>query len=124
VDVPDVSPGLFVRGDVMPGSVPIHRGKTFRNQTVAIDNGEFYDCTFDNCQLEFSGVGKRVIAGCHFSEDCRWIFKGAAADTLSFLSALYHHFGPHGRRIVEDTFNTIRAGQDNPPPTARSKTND
>ena len=82
----------------------------YRDATIRLDGNNFEGCTFDRCHLVFSGTGEIGISGCKFNA-CKWTFEGAAATTLKFLSSLYTGFGPDGEKLVEDTFNNIRAGQ-------------
>ena len=82
-------------------------GITFQGVNVSLDETHFEGCTFENCTLTYSG-GRVGLVGCRFA-GCEWEFTGAAAATLSFMSALYA-MGPTGMRLIEDTFNSIRNG--------------
>ncbi len=83
---------------------------TYSETRVLLDNQEFRDCTFDNCELEFSGTGPVVMDGCHF-ENPKFVFTGAAQNTLQFMRNLYHGLGKDGKDIIESTFRNIRKAQ-------------
>lgn len=86
-----------------------HTGNLYESTTIRLDGNAFENCTFDNCTLEFGGTDKVGITGCKFN-GCQWVFVEAAATTIRFMSGLYTGFGPDGQKLVEDTFNNIRAG--------------
>jgi hypothetical protein len=78
---------------------------TFANQRVELDNNEFIGCKFEECDLLYGGGTPPALVNCSFGR-FRVSFKGAAADTLSFITALYHGgFKP----VIEATFDNIRS---------------
>ncbi len=64
----------------------IRRIKTFRGETVIIDECDYEDCTFIEVRLMFSGI--------HFGlksprfQKCTWVLTGAALPTAQFLKFL------------------------------------
>lgn len=80
--------------------------KTFRDQTVVLDGNEFDHCVFENCTLEYQGVKPVVLNGSSMT-NCKWAFKGPAANAVQFMSAMYQS-GADGAVLIESTFNTIR----------------
>ena len=80
---------------------------TYTNTKVLLDGKIFENCTFKDCTLEYSGTGTVELTGCNF-ENSKWVFTGAAGNTLNFLHGLYHGMGEGGKKLVEDTFNNIK----------------
>jgi hypothetical protein len=77
---------------------------SFSNQRVDLDNSVFIGCRFEKCNLVYKGGKPPSLVNCSFGE-FRISFEGAAADTLSFITALYHGgFKP----VIETTFDNIR----------------
>ena len=79
----------------------------FLKQQVRLDDNKFVECHFENCIMTYGGGPPPAIVGCSFS-GVVLSFTDAAANTLQFMSALYHVGGEGGRHIVEQTFETIR----------------
>ena len=80
----------------------------FSNQRVVLDEDEFFECTFNRCEIVYQGGDKAYLVGCRFEDQCSFRFEGAALRTLAFLRGMYHHMGQPGLRLVENTFNEIR----------------
>jgi hypothetical protein len=77
----------------------------FFKESVELDNNEFVACRFEKCNLVYKGGKPPSLVNCSFGE-FMISFKGAAADTLSFITALYHGgFKP----VIETTFDNIRS---------------
>ncbi|WP_051241719.1 hypothetical protein [Stappia stellulata] len=83
-----------------------HLGVAITGEDIVLDGGVFRDCRFDACRLHYDGGMLPVLTGCHFN-DCTWLFGGAAANTLTMLSALNQ--GGFDV-IVERTLAAIRSG--------------
>jgi hypothetical protein len=83
-----------------------HIKKAFKNTVVALDGNEFEKCVFDACTLEYDGSQAVSLTGSTMS-NCTWAFKGAAANAVQFMSALYQS-GSQGALLVEATFNQVR----------------
>ena len=78
---------------------------TFADELISLDDNEFHGCTFKRCTLEYSGGQPPTIQKCIFEQSPQIIFSGTAADTLNFLTSLYHGgFKP----IIEKTFDSVR----------------
>jgi hypothetical protein len=84
--------------------------KTFTKESIELDFNEFKDCTFKDCTLSYLGYGLFTLNGCRF-ENVAWRFGGAAANTIAFLTAMYHGAGEGGRALVERTLENIRTNQ-------------
>lgn len=84
------------------------RNYHFQDQDVVLDFGEFYDCTFEGCNLILHGYAPPSLVGCTFN-NCRWSFEGPASTTVQFMTAL-HRQGGGGRELIEHTFENIRRG--------------
>lgn len=83
---------------------------TYNDMRVQLDNQEFNNCRFENCELEYSGMGPVQLSQCHF-ENPKFVFSGPAQNTLQFLRNLYHGLGQEGKDIVEGTFRNVRKKQ-------------
>jgi hypothetical protein len=79
-------------------------GRTFSNETINLDDNEFYDCTFIGCRLIYAG-GETTLAGNSYDELTTYTFSGAAANTLAILSALY---ADRGGKFITRLFENIR----------------
>jgi len=93
-----------------------HDGKTFQGETIRLDNQEYIDCTFAECDLQYGGSGAVAFSNCRFDQ-CRWSFVDAASNTLRFMAGLYHGLGEGGKNLMEDLFDSIRS---TPPPGMES----
>lgn len=87
--------------------MPRHSQKTYRDQTVVLDGNEFDQCLFENCTLEYQGLRPIQLLGSTLN-NCRWSFKGPAANAIQFMSAMYQS-GAEGAQLIESTFASIRA---------------
>jgi len=85
------------------------KDKTFSNEDLDLDFNSFTNCKFVNCNMIYHGFGPIGMEGCSFTE-VRWTFSDAAALTLNFMSSLYVGAGEGGRRLIEQTFENIKAG--------------
>jgi hypothetical protein len=81
------------------------QNETFTDQQISLDDNEFHGCTFKRCTLEYSGGQPPTIQKCTFEQSPKIIFSETAANTLNFLTTLYHGgFKP----IIDKTFDNIR----------------
>jgi len=78
----------------------------FEYEIVRVDGDHFYDCTFNNCTLEFAGVEAPSFERCRFN-DSEWVFVDHAATTIAFLSQLPHDFGTAGKILFENLFRQL-----------------
>ncbi len=83
------------------------KNKTYENTNVLLDGKIFENCTFINCTLQYSGTDTVQLSGCNFGNP-KWVFTGAAGNTLNFLHGVYHGMGDGGKKLVNDTFNNIK----------------
>ncbi len=83
-----------------------HQGATFANETVALDGNDYLNCTFNNCEIVFSGTASVNLNGVNFN-DCRWTFEGPAGMTVNFMTALYQ---AGMTELIDQTFENIRRG--------------
>jgi hypothetical protein len=88
-----------------------HQNKTFKDQSVELDGNEFVGCTFQRCQLVYSGGALPRFDSCSF-EASPFNFQQGAGNALHFLRDLYH---AGLSQNVEALFDHIRK---NPPPGA------
>jgi hypothetical protein len=66
-----------------------HEGKHFSEVDITLDENEFYNCSFERCNLDYFG-GITDIQGCSFNDMNRLNFEGAADKTLRFMKLIYH----------------------------------
>ena len=76
----------------------------FADTSIIVDGNEYTGCTFVRCQILFSGGALPKLDNNSFM-DCRWVFDGAAARTVQFMTALY---SGGGKELIEATFESIR----------------
>jgi hypothetical protein len=86
-----------------------HTGQNFRQQEIHMDFNQFINCVFDGCLLIYHGYGAIHMEGCSFI-NVRWTFADAAANTVSFMAALYTGAGEGGKKLIDSTFDTIKKG--------------
>lgn len=83
---------------------------TFTNTVVRIDHGEYKNCLFDSCTIEYGGEGPISLVGCTF-RTCNWKLVGHAINTIMFLQTMYSNMGEFGQAMVENTFNSIKGAR-------------
>lgn len=86
-----------------------YRDKHFIKDTIDLDGESFFNCTFTDCILRYSGGALPEMQACTFS-DSTFELAGAADRTVIFITAMYHGMGEGGKNLVERTFENIRAG--------------
>ena len=70
-------------------NVNIFNRRTFEDETVIVDGGEFTDCQFIRSKLIYHG-GKFSFKGSNFlDKKCKYEFGGAAALTIAYLKAIH-----------------------------------
>jgi hypothetical protein len=82
-----------------------HRGTTYKNSRVRVDNEEFHYCTFDDCVIVYAASAGVTFERCSFNK-CSFAFEGAASNAVNFMKALYQ-LSPE---LIERTFDAIRLG--------------
>jgi hypothetical protein len=76
----------------------------FADQSIVIDGNHYVACEFVRCRIQFSGGSLPKLIDNSFT-DCSFVFDGAAARTVQFMTALY---GGGGKDLIETTFESIR----------------
>jgi hypothetical protein len=72
---------------------------------IELDGARLLRCTLKECVLVYAGGAPPILDSCTIDTNCKWIFKGAAANTVSLMQALYAAgAGP----LIEATFENIR----------------
>lgn len=87
-----------------------HRNAAFDKAEVVLDGNEYDGCTFISCTLVFSGGLPFGLRDNKISTDCRFEFRGAAANTVIAMRGIYS-MGDWGRQHVLATFQTIAPDQ-------------
>lgn len=82
----------------------LFQNTTFRDDTIELDGNEYDGCRFENCQLIYRARAPMKLANCSFF-GFTIALEDAAANTLDFLTALYHG---GFQSTIEQTFNNIR----------------
>jgi len=80
---------------------------SFKDTVVTLDGIHYERCVFENCTIQYSGLGEFGLVGCSFNS-CRWAFSGPAANTLTFMKHIYKDMGQFGKELVESTFENIK----------------
>ena len=65
-------------------TLPVVKGKTFKNQVVVLDGTRYEECNFADCTMVYSG-GPADLSACVFTPNTRWDFQGSAALTIQTL---------------------------------------
>jgi hypothetical protein len=82
------------------------REQNFVGDRVLLDGKHFTDCAFDSCTLVYKGGLPPHFVRCDFAAP-RFVFEGAAQNTVQLMSAIYNGID---ERIIEKTFDEIRKG--------------
>lgn len=72
-----------------------YEGREFRNQRIELDDCNFINCIFQECELVYRGTGVVGMTGTGAIK-CNWIFDGAAGMTMKFVRDAYRGFGEYG----------------------------
>ncbi len=84
--------------------MPKAKDKTVTKKTVHLDDGDYENCIFEECQMVYSGGTLPRLVGCTFNS-CGWAFDGAAGRTIRLMGALYR---AGAGAMIEVTFENIR----------------
>ena len=76
----------------------------FTGAKIQLDGNSFKKCVFEQCTLDYAGGKLPSMEDCSLNNS-KLTFSNQAADTLSFLKAMYH--GGFDK-IVEQTFEDIK----------------
>jgi len=79
--------------------------QTFVGRRIQLDGASFKHCTFEHCQLYFSGQLGMELIDCTYGPGCTWHITGPAGEALNFLAGLYKMGATD---LVEATFDIIR----------------
>jgi hypothetical protein len=82
----------------------IARKQTFSRMRISLDGCSFDECRFEHCHFLFHGYMGVTLTGCTF-DGCSWEFGGPAANTITFMAALY---SGGSQDLVEATIRKIR----------------
>ncbi|MCB1692755.1 MAG: hypothetical protein KDI19_08315 [Pseudomonadales bacterium] len=85
-----------------------YQNETFKGERIDLDGKMFHGCTFESCELVFSGDRPPTFSDNRFV-DTVFVMTGHATRTMYLLSNIYHA-GDGGRQVVEDIFDELRAG--------------
>ena len=84
-----------------------HQNKKFSGKTIDLDFNEFVGCQFADCEFIYHGAGRVEMSGCEFT-NVTWKFSDGAANTLSFMRAMYHGAGKGGQELVDRVFQNLK----------------
>ena len=79
--------------------------QTLKNLKIQLDGETFVGCTFESCELIFSGLMSATFVDCTFGENIKWEFDGPASHTIAFMTALYRG---GAAKLIENIFREIR----------------
>ena len=80
-----------------------YKNTTFANCDVELDDNQFIGCAFDGCILIYRGGPPPSLINCTFANQ-RFIFLDSAANTMSFITGMYHS---GLRSVIKKTFDDI-----------------
>ena len=83
-----------------------HLNESFENERIELDGKSFHDCTFDNCELVFSGDRPPSFSDNQYI-DTRFVLTGAAVRTVYLLFNIYHA-GSGGREVVDNLIMDLK----------------
>ena len=83
-----------------------YRNQTFSDEKIDLDGKSFHGCTFENCELIFSGDRPPTFSDNRFV-NTSFVLKDHAVRTVYLLSNIYHA-GKGGREVVESLLNDIK----------------
>ena len=83
-----------------------YRNQTFSDEKIDLDGKSFHGCTFENCELIFSGDRPPTFSDNRFV-NTSFVLKENAIRTLYLLSNIYHA-GEGGKEVVESLMDDIR----------------
>ena len=86
----------------------IIKNKIFTEEHIIIDNKQFINCTFNNCDFVYRGSPTGFFSSCNFNTIKSWNFEGEAQNTLEFIAMTYHGIGEGGKKMMENLFEGIR----------------
>jgi hypothetical protein len=72
--------------------LPVTKGQKFTGTRVSLDDTRFEDCTFQNCDIIYSG-GPAETSSCYF-ENVRWVFEGSAGIVVQVMQGLGWKIAP------------------------------
>jgi hypothetical protein len=84
-----------------------YRDQTFRNQTIDIDENQYFGCTFENVVFRYEG-GTFTFDGCIINRP-QFLLAGNLGNGLESLRAFHHAGGPKGvKALVEGVTALLR----------------
>ena len=66
-----------------------HKGQTFTNEVIVLDNNSFENCTFEECKFVYSGGSFGLLGKVTVKGPISVTFKGPAEGTMHLLRTLY-----------------------------------
>ena len=77
----------------------------FTNTRITLDENEFFNCQFENCELLYNGATPPKLSNNSFN-NFKIVFSGPAANTIAFVKAMA---APDSgmQKIVKDIFPEI-----------------
>ena len=63
----------------------VFKSQTFTREKIVLEGNDFYDCTFNECQITYRGGDTDFKAE---AIRCHWVFDGAAKNTINLLRNL------------------------------------
>ncbi|MCE9874053.1 hypothetical protein LZ667_22105 [Hafnia alvei] len=88
-------------------ALTVIKNNSFKDTLVTLDGIHYEGCSFENCTIQYSGLGEFGLVGCSFNR-CKWAFSGPAANTLNFMRHVYKDMGQFGKELVESTFENLK----------------
>lgn len=76
--------------------------RTFKDETISLDNNTFVECYFIRCKLKYSGGIPPIMKCNKFYPVPEFIFTENAGDTVNFMTSMYHG---GFKNIIDEIFN-------------------
>ena len=83
-----------------------YQDQRFSNERIELDGKSFHGCTFDNCELVFSGDRPPTFSDNRY-RNTTFTLTGHAVRTVYLLSNIYHA-GKGGEEVVESLIADIK----------------
>lgn len=82
------------------------KNKQFSGDDIMLDDHHYENCKFMSCKFIYAATGGFRLRDNTISNDCTFEFRGAAADTLNTMKAIYG-MGEFGRKVIFESFKVI-----------------
>lgn len=93
---------------VLTEEYQVYQAVTFSRCVLLLDNNEYRDCVFNDCQLIYRGSSLAGLGGCSLN-GVRFTLDGEALNTIRFLIGV-GQIRNGGQELVNQFLECVRAG--------------